>query len=566
MAETVTGAIPTRARNARPRLTRPSVAHIALLVGLSLIVAGCGGGQKKHSAGTPTTTSSSTTRTAVAPKPIAVVSDITAAKPPIPFQVSIYDLRRAGPFLVLDFGVRCLNPNPGCSVISAFGPSYEPTGEIQYDGFTPSGIGLVDPTNLKEYLAVRDAHGRPYTSYFTQGDSKLTDSLVHLQWVRYAAPPPGTTALDVALPGGGPVVENVPITGGPAPTAGAQFQAAQPAEFAQPPDSTNTSGLSLPVENLTATSGNAAASDSESPGRAVLTLHSDVLFQFDKATLTPKARGILRSVAQEIRTRARGTVQVTGYTDSIGPDSVNIPLSQARARSVVAGLTPLTPGISYQAGGMGSADPVAPNTNPDGSDNPVGRALNRRVTIVFSATAARPTPPIQAGAAAGAPAQQAGSIAFPAWSDGNSTYSASNVSLQRKGAVLVLRMTLACTNAKVGNSCFTALDMAGTPTVPPQPDLGGQPGGLKNAQQEANTISGFSLLDPSTGTEYIPLTRTDAVPLTSNLQDSIRPGDPYRVWMYFPAPPSTTTSLTLVSPGGNARLGPIPITSAPATP
>ena len=109
--------------------------------------------------------------------------------------------------------------------------------------------------------------------------------------------------------------------------------------------------------------------------------------------------------------------------------------------------------------------------------------------------------------------------------------------------------------------------MAGTASVPPQPDLGGQPGSLQNAQQEANTIGGFSLLDPATGTEYIPLRRTDAVPLTANLQDSIRAGDAYRVWSYYPAPPSTTSTLTLVSPGGNPRLGPIPITSgAAATP
>jgi photosystem I P700 chlorophyll a apoprotein A2 len=31
--------------------------------------------------------------------------------------------------------------------------------------------------------------------------------------------------------------------------------------------------------------------------------------------------------------------------------------------------------------GMGEADPVAPNENPDGSDNPEGRQKNRRVEI-----------------------------------------------------------------------------------------------------------------------------------------------------------------------------------------
>ena len=33
--------------------------------------------------------------------------------------------------------------------------------------------------------------------------------------------------------------------------------------------------------------------------------------------------------------------------------------------------------------GKGMTEPVAPNTNPDGSDNPAGRASNRRVDIEF---------------------------------------------------------------------------------------------------------------------------------------------------------------------------------------
>jgi outer membrane protein OmpA-like peptidoglycan-associated protein len=33
--------------------------------------------------------------------------------------------------------------------------------------------------------------------------------------------------------------------------------------------------------------------------------------------------------------------------------------------------------------GHGEADPVARNTNTDGTDNPRGRALNRRVEISF---------------------------------------------------------------------------------------------------------------------------------------------------------------------------------------
>ena len=34
--------------------------------------------------------------------------------------------------------------------------------------------------------------------------------------------------------------------------------------------------------------------------------------------------------------------------------------------------------------GWGKTKPIAPNTNPDGSDNPEGRAKNRRVEITIT--------------------------------------------------------------------------------------------------------------------------------------------------------------------------------------
>jgi outer membrane protein OmpA-like peptidoglycan-associated protein len=36
------------------------------------------------------------------------------------------------------------------------------------------------------------------------------------------------------------------------------------------------------------------------------------------------------------------------------------------------------------ATGHGSRQPVAPNAAPDGSDDPDGRALNRRVTVTYT--------------------------------------------------------------------------------------------------------------------------------------------------------------------------------------
>ncbi len=119
-------------------------------------------------------------------------------------------------------------------------------------------------------------------------------------------------------------------------------------------------------------------------GSAVaVTISSDVLFAFDSAELTDAARSQLADIAPQIG-NAKGTVAVNGYTDSTGTPAYNVILSQRRANAVADLLRPKAPGnVLVTATGQGSANPVAPNTNPDGSDNSPGRAQNRRVTITY---------------------------------------------------------------------------------------------------------------------------------------------------------------------------------------
>src|SRR5207247_7760865 len=64
---------------------------------------------------------------------------------------------------------------------------------------------------------------------------------------------------------------------------------------------------------------------------------------------------------------------------SKGNDKYNMKLSQARAQSVVDYL--IARGIAADrlvAKGYGETKPIAPNTLPNGKDNPEGRQLNRR--------------------------------------------------------------------------------------------------------------------------------------------------------------------------------------------
>jgi len=125
----------------------------------------------------------------------------------------------------------------------------------------------------------------------------------------------------------------------------------------------------------------------EAPEQVQVTLAADVLFEFDRADLSGAAAARIQEVGAQIVAKAKGAVAVVGYTDSKGTVAYNADLSQRRAVAVRGALQPLAPGAAFEASGKGAADPVAPNANPDGSDSPGGRALNRRVTVTFARTA-----------------------------------------------------------------------------------------------------------------------------------------------------------------------------------
>jgi outer membrane protein OmpA-like peptidoglycan-associated protein len=133
------------------------------------------------------------------------------------------------------------------------------------------------------------------------------------------------------------------------------------------------------------TEGPVALTVQESPRQVRLSLAADVLFDFDKSTIRPDAAKTLRQVADTIRAKSRGVVRIEGYTDSKGNAAYNTRLSEQRAASVkewLASREGLNTAMTTQ--GFGAGNPVAPNTKPDGSDDPAGRQRNRRVEIVIS--------------------------------------------------------------------------------------------------------------------------------------------------------------------------------------
>ena len=123
----------------------------------------------------------------------------------------------------------------------------------------------------------------------------------------------------------------------------------------------------------------------ETPTEVRIELAADVLFDFDKADLLPKAQQTLEAAAQLIRDRAKGEVRIDGYTDAKGSDSYNQKLSERRAEAVKAWFVNQgkIQNVKFATQGLGAKNPVAPNSKPDGSDNPDGRQKNRRVEITI---------------------------------------------------------------------------------------------------------------------------------------------------------------------------------------
>jgi outer membrane protein OmpA-like peptidoglycan-associated protein len=105
----------------------------------------------------------------------------------------------------------------------------------------------------------------------------------------------------------------------------------------------------------------------------------NILFDFDKSELRSLSKEELNKIYNYLFTHPDKSLQLDGHADWIGTVEYNLALSERRAKQAYDYLR--ARGIEesrliYQY--FGEAVPVAPNANPDGTDNPEGRQLNRR--------------------------------------------------------------------------------------------------------------------------------------------------------------------------------------------
>jgi outer membrane protein OmpA-like peptidoglycan-associated protein len=117
-------------------------------------------------------------------------------------------------------------------------------------------------------------------------------------------------------------------------------------------------------------------------GREIkINLSADVLFDFDKWDLRPEAGPALEKVLAVLQGYPKAAVVIEGHTDGKGNDQYNQRLSERRAESVRMWLAQHGSGAAITTRSWGKARPVAPNTRPNGADDPKGRQKNRRVEI-----------------------------------------------------------------------------------------------------------------------------------------------------------------------------------------
>jgi len=106
---------------------------------------------------------------------------------------------------------------------------------------------------------------------------------------------------------------------------------------------------------------------------------NNVLYDLNKANLRPESKIGLDSLVVIMKNNPLIKAEIDAHTDSIGKDAYNLKLSQLRAQACVDYI--IAAGIAKEritAKGYGKSKPIAPNSLPNGKDNPAGRQLNRR--------------------------------------------------------------------------------------------------------------------------------------------------------------------------------------------
>ncbi len=509
-----------------------------------LAVAGCGGGSSGGGDGKASDSGSAAPTATPTPDPgLATVEYQGGAIALDGWRVRIDSLRRSGPFMTLNATVRCVKPaedSTDCTSQSAFAG-------FEGDNNVFAGVVAVDTSGQRVYTPAREQGGATFAApYASELEPRMEPAgPARRVWARYAAPPAEVQAMDLLLPQGGPRIADVPLSDGGVDTEPAVEgeQAATPAEFDRPPESTDAAGLDLGDYDVIARRTSKRKQTEDKRGRRVVTLAADVLFDFDKATLGPDGAQSLDEVADEVADSAStGPIAIDGYTDSKGSDGYNRALSQRRADTVREVLAGRLDGRELRAVGRGEADPVAPNTK-NGADNPAGRAKNRRVTVGYTLARKDPEPkeeatPTPTPDAASAP--QAASWDYRGQgTDDQAQFEVRPLGVRRTGNLSVLDLDVRCVQSTV--------DDCGRQFV------------LAREREGGNDAGAVTLVDPAQDTTYRSAVYREGGRDSLGTTVLFAPGATRRLSVYFAAVPESTSAVTVQLPNGGPRFTGVPV-------
>ncbi len=156
----------------------------------------------------------------------------------------------------------------------------------------------------------------------------------------------------------------------------------KPQESGGPGESRQVQPLDRRVVPVSRSSSSDSAVTYSSDGQTtVASLSGDVTFDVDSSALTDRAKQVLDDIVKRWNGKRPATVTVVGHTDSVADDAHNQTLSEQRAKAVADYLTSKVPSLNVQSSGKGESEPVASETNADGSVNEAGKAANRHVDV-----------------------------------------------------------------------------------------------------------------------------------------------------------------------------------------
>ncbi|MGI5120784.1 OmpA family protein [Marinactinospora thermotolerans] len=327
-----------------------------------LLTSSCVAGVEDENTNTPRTETSTETRQETPPSEEAqtpIASSFSSATPEgANLKFDIFSLERhSEEVLVLNLGVT----NTGDRQANVF----QSLSELGGEPTTPDGVTLIDTVNNKRHMPLKLTDGETCHCSNWRGEEKLAPGDSIVAWAAFPSTPSNIERVTVTTPVT-PDFLDIPITD----------TKDKDSTIADTPTA-EPSIIDIRSFHDEIDSGN---SRSNSGDETTVILSSDVLFDTNKADLTADADASLQNLAQEIDNSSTAEVKIDGYTDNTGNDSINIPLSEARAESVKERLSELVTrsGVAFETAGHGSASPVGDNSSQE------GRQKNRRVTVTFT--------------------------------------------------------------------------------------------------------------------------------------------------------------------------------------